>query len=103
MQPANNARIAGKGRLHTLLKDRGDGVPYLRIMESCPVLIKTMQNIQLDPDRIEDVLTEYLPTDGVQDHAYDALRYLVMGVPTHATKAPPPPSEFVWGYSQSRR
>ena len=103
MQPANNARIAGKGRIHTLLKDRGDGVPYLRIMESCPVLIKTMQNIQLDPDRIEDVLTEYLPTDGVQDHAYDALRYLVMGVPTHATKPSPSSVEPVWGYSRSRR
>ena len=102
MQQAINARIAGKGRIHTLLRDRGDGVPYLRIMETCPILIKTMQNIQLDPDRIEDVLTDYLPTDDVQDHPYDALRYLVMGVPTHATKprVPTAPAAPAWGFSR---
>mgnify|MGYP001573982523 CR=1 FL=1 len=102
MQSAVNARIAGKGRIHTLLRDRGDGVPYLRIMETCPILIKTMQNIQLDPDRIEDVLTDYLPTDDVQDHPYDALRYLVMGVPTHATKprVPTAPTAPAWGFSR---
>ena len=84
-QPANNQRIAGKQRIHTLLKPRLDGVPWLRIMENCPILIRTMQNIQLDPDRPEDVLTDYLPEDDMRDDAYDALRYLLMGVPAQAT------------------
>ena len=60
-------------------------MPWLRIMENCPVLIRTMQNIQLDPDRPEDVLTDYLPEDDMRDDAYDALRYLLMGVPAQAT------------------
>ena len=82
---ANNQRIAGKTRIHTLLKDRGDGVPYLRIMQSCPVLIYTLQNIIKDPDNTEDCLTDYLPNDDLRDDAYDALRYLLMGIPTRAT------------------
>lgn len=84
-EPANNARIAGKSRLHTLLREREDGIPLLRIMENCPILIRTLSNLQLDPDRVEDVITDYLPTDEVRDDAYDALRYLVMGVPDKAT------------------
>lgn len=91
VERANNARIAGKSRIHTLLKDRGDGVPYLRIMDSCPVLISTLQNITKDPDNNEDVLTEYLPDDELRDDAYDALRYLLMGVPTKVTNPTPAP------------
>lgn len=87
VQPANNQRIAGKQRIHTLLKLRPDGVPYLRIMDCCPVLIRTLQNITIDPDRTEDVLTEYAPTDDLRDDAYDALRYLLMGIPVGKTPA----------------
>jgi hypothetical protein len=81
VERANNARVAGAALIHTLLKDRGDGVPYLRIMDCCPVLIATLQDITLDPNNLEDVLTEYLADDDLRDDPYDALRYLCMGVP----------------------
>lgn len=90
VERANNARVAGKSRIHTLLKDRGDGVPYLRIMDCCPILINTLQNITKDPDNTEDVLTEYRPDDDLRDDPYDALRYLLMGVPTRAVQGPRP-------------
>ena len=83
---ANNPRVAGKLRLDTALKDRGDGVPFLRIMDCCPVLIDQMANITKDPDHTEDVLSEYLPSDDLRDDAYDALRYLMMGVPSLVLK-----------------
>ena len=89
VERANNARVAGKSRIHTLLKDRGDGVPYLRIMDSCPALLSCLQNITKDPDNGEDVLTEYLPDDDLRDDAYDALRYMLMGVPTRAISVEP--------------
>jgi hypothetical protein len=88
VERANNARIAGKSRIHTLLKDRGDGVPYLRIMDCCPILINTLQNITKDPDKNEDVLTDYLADDDLRDDSFDALRYLLMGVPTKAVEPP---------------
>ena len=94
VQPANNQRIAGKQRIHTLLKKRLDGVPYLRVMGCCPVLIETLRSIQLDPNRTEDVMTAYLADAVLRDDAYDALRYLLMGVPTEAT-----PTEVVVGRS----
>ena len=97
MTRANNARIAGKSRIHTLLKDRGDGIPYLRIMDCCPILISTLQNITKDPDNGEDVLSEYLPTDDLRDDSYDALRYLLMGVPLEAVAPEPPkPTTGAW-------
>lgn len=104
-QPANNARIAGKNLIQRLLGDRGDGVPYLRIMETCPILIKTLQGIQVDPSRAEDVLTDYLPDARLRDDAYDALRYLLMGLPTSLT---PPKAEvrgstqWTWGSGRGR-
>lgn len=82
VQPANNARIAGKAKIHTLLTLRPDGVPWLRFMDCCPESYRTLQNIQLDPDKPEDVLTEYLPDDDLRDEFYDCLRYMVMGVPS---------------------
>lgn len=113
VQPANNQRIAGKQRIHTLLRDRPEGpsaptmtrtseglliplpveavrlgVPYLRIMDCCPILIDCLANIQTDPDRPEDVRTAYLPTDSLRDDPVDALRYMLMGIPTQATEAP---------------
>lgn len=93
---ANNQRIAGKSRIHTLLKDRGDGVPYLRIMACCPQLIYCLANITKDPDNNEDVETEYLPSDDLRDDAYDALRYMLMGVPTKAISIALPPIDNSW-------
>lgn len=99
---ANNARVAGKSRIHTLLKDRGDSVPWLRIMDTCPVLIQQLQNITIDPDKTEDVVTDYLDDDDLRDDAYDALRYLLMGVPTRAVGAAESVAQPS-GWSWSRR
>ena len=103
-QQANNQRLPGKQRIHTLLKKRLDGVPYLRIMDCCPVLIQTLKSIRLDPARFEDVVTDY-PADSIlRDDSYDALRYLLMGVPTQATKETPEPiAAKQWGYSRGLR
>ena len=80
VQPANNARLDGKMAIHRALKERPDGVPWLRVMKSCPRLIATMQQIQLDPKRTEDVVTDYPAGAALRDEPYDALRYLVMGL-----------------------
>lgn len=103
VQPASNQRVTGLQRIHTLLKPRLDGVPYLRIMESCPILIRTLRSIQVNPDRPEDVITEYPAESVLRDDSYDAMRYLLMGVPTHAAKEPVPARTKVgWAYPGQR-
>ena len=87
MQPGNNDRLAGKMAIHRALKERPDGVPWLRVMQTCPRLIATMQQIQLDPKRTEDVETDYPADAPLRDEPYDALRYLLMGL-TELTTMP---------------
>ena len=101
MQPANNQRLAGKMAIHSLLKPRPDGVPYLRVMDSCPRLIATLTQIQLDAARPEDVVTKYAADAPIRDEPYDALRYLVMGLP-NMVQAPPPPAPNVGGPAPRR-
>ena len=45
------------------------------IFKTCPNLIRELQGIPVDPNRPEDVDTK------ASDHAYDALRYLIMSRP----------------------
>ncbi len=79
-QMATTDRLSGKMRFHELFKERPDGVPLLRIMDSCPILIETLSQIQIDPKRSEDVITDY-PADAVlRDDPYDGARYLIMGM-----------------------
>ena len=80
MQPGNNDRLAGKMAIHRALRERPDGVPWLRVMKSCPRLIATLQQIQLDPKRTEDVVTDYPADAPLRDEPYDALRYFAMGL-----------------------
>jgi hypothetical protein len=47
----------------------------LQIFNNCPNLIRELQGIPLDKSNPEDVDTR------AQDHAYDALRYLIMSRP----------------------
>jgi len=47
----------------------------LQIFNTCPNLIKELQSIPLDKRNPEDVDTH------AADHAYDALRYLIMSRP----------------------
>lgn len=101
MTPGNNQRLAGKMAIHSLLRPRPDGVPYLRIMDSCPRLIATLQQIQLDANRPEDVVTKYPADAEVRDEPYDALRYLVMGLPNLVER--PAPAAPLVGAAPRRR
>ena len=47
----------------------------MQIFNSCPNLIRELQTIPVDKNRPEDVDTK------APDHAYDALRYLIMSRP----------------------
>lgn len=67
--PANNDRLAGKQRVHEAL---GSG---LRVFATCVNLIRTLPALPYDRHRVEDVDTD------AEDHAYDALRYALMGAP----------------------
>ena len=47
----------------------------MQIFNTCPNLIRELQSIPLDKNNPEDVNTH------AADHAYDALRYLIMSRP----------------------
>jgi len=57
------------------LKLQQSGRPRLQIFNTCPNLIRELQGIPLSKTRPEDVDTN------ASDHAYDALRYLIMSRP----------------------
>jgi len=75
LRRADKARIPGKIQIHEYLKLRQSGRPRLQIFNTCPNLIRELQSIPLDKTNPEDVDTH------ASDHAYDALRYLVMSRP----------------------
>ena len=62
-------------QIHERLKVNDKGRPKLQIFKTCPNLIREIQSIPLDPNKPEDVDTK------ASDHAYDALRYLIMSRP----------------------
>jgi hypothetical protein len=75
LRPADKNRIAGKIQIHEHLKLKDSGRPRMQIFNTCPNLINELQGIPLDKNNPEDVDTH------AQDHAYDALRYLIMSRP----------------------
>jgi hypothetical protein len=75
LRRADKARIPGKIQIHEYLKLRQNGRPRLQIFNTCPNLIRELQSIPLDKSNPEDVDTH------ASDHAYDALRYLIMSRP----------------------
>jgi len=80
LRPADKNRAAGKIQVHERLKqNRGSGRPYLQIFNTCPNLIRELQTIPIDKAKPEDVDTK------ASDHAYDALRYLIMSRPRATT------------------
>lgn len=92
VQRANNDRLAGVALVSDKLRVRPGtwaegGGPRLLIYSTCRNLIRTLPGLIRDPKRPEDV-----DTHG-EDHAYDALRYLLMGLErlpggTHGAKDP---------------
>ena len=75
LRRADKNRIQGKIQIHEYLKVTQSGRPKLQIFNTCPHLIRELQSIPLDKSKPEDVDTH------AQDHAYDALRYLIMSRP----------------------
>ena len=76
LRRADKNRIAGKTQIHEHLRQReGAGRPRLQIFSNCVNLIKELQGIPLSASNPEDVDTK------ASDHAYDALRYMLMSRP----------------------
>ena len=75
LRRADKNRIQGKIQIHEYLRLQPNGRPRLQIFSSCPSLIRELQSIPLDKSNPEDVNTH------APDHAYDALRYLIMSRP----------------------
>jgi len=101
LSAGNNDRLAGKMAIHRGLKERPDGTPWVRVMESCPRLITTLQQIQLDTKRSEDVVTDYPAEAPIRDEPYDVLRYIMMGLVglTGMPKSKEPARQVRWGFS----
>jgi len=71
--PADRNRIQGKMEVHSrLADDPRTEEPKVRIFSTCSNLIKQMAGIPLSKTNSEDVDTK------AEDHAYDALRYMLM-------------------------
>ena len=76
LRRADKNRIAGKTQIHEHLRQReGTGRPRLQIFSNCVNLVKELQGIPLSTTNPEDVDTK------AADHAYDALRYMIMSRP----------------------
>lgn len=78
LRRADKNRIQGKIQIHEYLKITQSGRPRIQIFNTCPNLIRELQGIPLDKSNPEDVDTR------ASDHAYDALRYLIMARPRNA-------------------
>lgn len=74
---ANNDRLAGVALVSDKLRVRDDGLPRILIYSTCRNLIRTLPSLPRDTRRPEDVDTK------AEDHAYDALRYLLMLLESH--------------------
>ena len=75
LRPADKNRVQGKIQIHEFLKVQENGRPKLQIFNTCPNLIREIQSIPLSKNNPEDVDTH------ASDHAYDALRYMIMSRP----------------------
>ncbi len=70
----DNDRLSGKRKVDRLLGYLPDGLPGIQIFSSCHNLIRTLPSLPYDEHRQEDVDTD------AEDHAYDAMRYLLSRV-----------------------
>ena len=75
LRRADKNRVQGKIQIHEYLKESASGRPRLQIVKSCKNLIRELQSIPLAKHNSEDVDTN------ASDHAYDALRYMIMSRP----------------------
>src|SRR6056300_758653 len=76
LRRADKNRVQGKIQIHEYLKVQPNGRPKLQIFSTCKNLIRELQSIPLSKNNSEDVDTH------ASDHAYDALRYMIMSRPS---------------------
>lgn len=73
----SGSRIAGKNRLHEILKvDEFSGKPGIMFFNTCRQIIADLPTLPSDPDGGEDIDLRFK-----SDHTYDALRYGIMSRP----------------------
>lgn len=84
----NLDRHARVQTVHELMGPRPDGAPYLRIMDNCPVLIKTLSRLQADKSDPEDVQSIFPANAEVRDDPYDGLGHMLMSLPRMVRPAP---------------
>ena len=70
----DNDRIGGLKKIRELMRPKADGLPGLIILSCCKNLIWQLSNLPMSVTKPEDVDTKF------EDHAYDALRYLLSGM-----------------------
>jgi hypothetical protein len=70
--------------------------PGIRFFENCPNIIRQLASIPLDKRNPEDVDTN------AEDHAYDALRYMVASRPTNLRIAYENTPKTKWRPSDNR-
>lgn len=74
-EKADNARLSGKDQFHSRFMFDTEGKPGMYIFNSCPNLIRTLKDLPYSMTKPEDVDTD------AEDHAYDALRYVLNANP----------------------
>ncbi len=74
-EKGDNTRIPGKMQLHERLRFDADGRPMLQVFSHCKQFIRTVPALPYDINKPEDVDTH------AEDHAYDAVRYLLLEKP----------------------
>jgi Terminase-like family. len=102
---SQGSRVAGKNRLHELLKTRPIGgdkeVPGILFFDTCRQIISDLPMIPVDPKGGEDIDDRY-----ASDHAYDSIRYGIMSRPRASSpfdtistgKSSYVPSDAAFGY-----
>lgn len=93
---ATNDRLSGKQRVHEALYWDNETEPMLQVFSSCTNLIRTLPALVYDLHRVEDV-----DSDG-EDHAYDALRYLLMGIDAQRGAVQVAPTKYGIGTGSNR-
>lgn len=74
---SQGSRVAGKNRLHELLKvNEGSGKPGIIFFNTCRQIISDLPMIPMDPKGGEDIDDKF-----VSDHTYDSIRYGIMSRP----------------------
>lgn len=74
LRKGDNDRLSGKRKVDRMLNNLEDGLPGLTIFNTCPNLIKQFSQLVYDASNTEDVNSK------LEDHAYDAFRYMVTSV-----------------------